>query len=139
MENGSSRKDSIIHDWEQLHDYMKLYDMSENRIRYSSQPYVVPERLMTTFSTKSGRRFQDILKNNEAAKDGHRSRIEKMNYLHYMKSPQYDQKQFASIPVLENNMVLYLLYPPASFVKDRIKSIGKLLTAEIENKTKVMI
>jgi hypothetical protein len=94
---------------------------------------------MTTFSTKSGRRFQDILKNNEAAKDGHRSRIEKMNYLHYMKSPQYDQKQFASIPVLENNMVLYLLYPPASFVKDRIKSIGKLLTAEIENKTKVMI
>lgn len=139
MENGSPEKDTLIRDWEELYDYMRLYDMSENRILFGLQPYVVPERLMTTFSSKSGRCFQDLLKYSNRAKDGRHNRIEKLNCLKYIKSPQYDQKSFARIPTLDNNMILYLLYPDASHSKENTKDIRLALAAEIEEKTKVMI
>jgi hypothetical protein len=139
MENGSTSKDSIALDWDELYDYMRLFDMSENRTRFSSQPYVVPERLMITFSAKSGRRFQEIFMKKGTSNDSHRKHIEKLNYLQYMNSPQYNQKLFAAIPVMENNMMLYLLYPSSDSINESIKSIGKRLTAEIDEKAKVMI
>ncbi|CEP18692.1 hypothetical protein [Parasitella parasitica] len=103
-------------DKQELYEYMVLFDMTESRSS-GREPHAVPERLMESFLSSKGFRYQEIAsfgtsRNNNSPSN----KLEVMQYSEYVTDSRYITGEFASIGKMPNNMKLYLHYP--SYCRD---------------------
>ncbi|KAI8048321.1 uncharacterized protein B0P05DRAFT_564449 [Gilbertella persicaria] len=101
---------------EELYNYMRMFDVTLDR--EPQDPYVVPERLMTSFVSSTGHTFEQIMSKTQ------NKRIERINYLHFIQEARLRSKRSPRIPQMHNNMCVYVCHVPADSVG---KSFSKVL------------
>ncbi|GAN00719.1 conserved hypothetical protein [Mucor ambiguus] len=97
-------------DVEELYQHMILFDMTDDR--RGNEPHAVPERLMDSFLSSRGLRYQDIASFG-TIKHGDESCgvFESVQYINYVADRRYSTGEFARIGKMSNSMRLYLYYP----------------------------
>ncbi|KAL9559937.1 hypothetical protein PS6_000547 [Mucor atramentarius] len=101
-------------DLEELCKYMILFDMTDNR--RGSEPHAVPERLMDSFQSSRGLRYQDIVSfGTSHHRDNPSNVFEFTQYMSYVADRRYESGEFARIGKMSNNMKLYLYYPTRQY------------------------
>ncbi|KAI8373410.1 hypothetical protein EDC96DRAFT_499230 [Choanephora cucurbitarum] len=81
--------------------YMKIFDITLDRDPLD--PYVVPERMMHSFTSSTGQTFLEILNREPLF-------VEKMNYLKFTQEKSSRNRRVQRIPPMDNNMALYIYY-----------------------------
>ncbi|KAK4516801.1 Protein kinase domain-containing protein [Mucor velutinosus] len=101
-------------DLEELCQHMILFDMTDDRRGH--EPHAVPERLMNSFQSSRGFKYQNIASfSTSRHRDEPSNVFESMQYMEYVADRRYDAGDFARIGKMSNNMKLYLYYPTRQY------------------------
>ncbi|KAI9472087.1 MAG: hypothetical protein EXX96DRAFT_345959 [Benjaminiella poitrasii] len=113
---------------DELFDYMRLFDMSEERDHQKLQPHVVSERVMNSFVSTSGHRADGIVRylhdrdirqqqqqqdssTTDGGVDTVQLTIETLQYISYSKDRRLKTGAWPKLKSVVNHLKLYLYHP----------------------------